>query len=73
MARALNRCRVSGVWCLAKAELRSLTPDTYFVLQCKQPCSAARAKRALRGGRGPVSGEFGDLSSPAPFNFSISC
>src|SRR5262245_2244162 len=34
----------------------------------------ARAKRALRGGRppladqvGPVSGEFGDLSSPAPF------
>jgi hypothetical protein len=27
-----------------------------FVLQCKRPCSAARAKRAVRGGCGPVSG-----------------
>src|SRR5262249_10502147 len=35
------------------------------MLQCKRPCSAARAKRAVRGGGGPVSGEFGDLGSPA--------
>src|SRR5262245_42149404 len=27
------------------------------------------AKRAVRGGCGPVSGEFGDLGSPAPFCF----
>jgi hypothetical protein len=37
------------------------------VLQCKRPCFVARAKRALRGGFGLVSSEFGDLGSPAPF------
>src|SRR5262245_1598286 len=43
------------------------------LLQCKRPCSAARAKRALRGGFGLVSSEFRDLGSPAPFFVFVSC
>jgi hypothetical protein len=41
----------------------------FRLVQQKRLCSAARAKRAVRGGCGPVSGEFGDLSSPALFCF----
>src|SRR5262245_28683194 len=37
-------------------------------LQCKRPCSAARAKRAVRGGCGPVSGVW-RLGLTGPFCF----
>src|SRR5262245_30330688 len=46
----------SGTPPLFSSERPQRSPVFLFVVQCKRPCSAARAKRAVRGGCRPVSG-----------------
>src|SRR5262245_63548945 len=45
-----------SVFSVSSCSFVSLRRMNRAVLQCKRPCSAARAKRAVRGGCGPVSG-----------------
>src|SRR5215475_11635038 len=49
-------CTVGTLSCQGPAARFQWAANICYLLQCQRPCSAARAKRAVRGGCGPVSG-----------------